>query len=114
MAFVFSLTAISSSQRASKTKRRRLAHTGAVFNFSGEKPLPVGLFFALRLDDLEGHRLYGSGRSLALELALELLFGLLFLVLVFCLTATRRHSLPPVRWKHPDTTSIPPRDPILS
>src|SRR2546428_6775163 len=94
IALVFSVTAIFSSQTHPKTNGAGLLHTGAVSTFPGNG-LPVDLFLALRLDDLEGHRLDGSGEALLAELALELLFGLLLLVLVFRFAAAAWHQTLP-------------------
>src|SRR5689334_13833938 len=115
IALVFSVTATSSSQtRIQKTNGAGLLSHRRRLNFSRE-PLPVDLFLALGLHDLERHGLHGGrGAALPLQLALELFLGLLLDVLVFGLSATAWHLRPPVRWKHPDTTSIPVPVPILT
>src|SRR6266571_1883670 len=71
IALVFSVTAISSSQLASEHQTAPACSHRRRIQFP-RGPLPVDLFFALRLDQLDGHGLHGSHAALALELSLEL------------------------------------------
>src|SRR5439155_16886659 len=95
IALVFSVTAIPTSQRASRKRTAPACYTPAPSANTTFEPLPVGLVLALRLHDLERHRLHGRARTL-FQLALELLIGLLLIVLALGLSATAWHltSLP--------------------
>src|SRR5262245_8951377 len=89
IALDFSVTATSSCSLRSKKERRRLAsHRRRLAYFPGGRGCgraprvssPVVFFLALRLHDLEGHRLDGLSRAALFQLLLELFLGLLLLV----------------------------------
>src|SRR5919204_41822 len=100
MALDFSVTATSCSLRSQKERRRLASHRRRPAPLRFSESLPVLFFLALRLHDLERHRLDGLRQALFSELFFELLLGLLLLVLVLGLASTRRHrSLPLARRK---------------